>query len=158
MTEYHYRDSEDFVIQADQLTTEEITNHLAELLRAYRMFKDQEEDYDDLETARAMENKANIALDTFRTMFRDRLGQADFLIQETEENILDLVRETVEDIRPSDIECERVVNTLEECSSLIMQLTAQQTQRQGTAVWPYIRKIKLVFSVNIMRFVDITEH
>lgn len=147
VTEYHFLGSENFIVEVDKLSVEEIISQLEELLRAYRMFKLRGNDDDaDVETVRELERKANIAWDTFHSMFRGRLAQEEFLLEETEATILGMFRTMITDLQPSCVEGQQIVNSLEECSSLLMQLTTQQTSGQDTALWPYIRKIRLVNS------------
>lgn len=144
MTEYHYREGEDFLIEIDKLTTDELATHSAELLRAYRLFKLHGAEENGAEAVRELEDRAKIAVDTFQTMFRGQLLEDRFLLDRSEDDVLRVFREKIEEMQPSEICGSQRAGSLEECSSLLMNLTAQQNDGERTAIWPYIRKIRSV--------------
>lgn len=96
-------------------------------------------------TFKALESKAEIAMDTFATMFRGQLANDDFLLSDSEDEVLQAMREKFEELDTSRIHASQIVRSLDECSSLLMDLTAQQNDGGSNAIWPYIRKIRLVF-------------
>lgn len=83
-------------------------------------------------------------------MFRGRLTEEALLLDQPEEHVLRMLRRWVEEMYPSIIEEKQIVESLEACSSLLMQVTAEQTTSQDPATWPYIRKIRLVPLLHII--------
>jgi hypothetical protein len=93
------------------------------------------------------EDKAKIAQDTFRAMFRGRIDSEQFLLGDSEDTVLETLRSWAESMGPSAISGREIRLTLEDCSALLMQLTSEQTSDRQPAVWPYVRKIKYVLPV-----------
>jgi hypothetical protein len=146
VTEYLYHNSADFAIEVDVFSLDEITEQITELLRSYRQYHlhHMEMEKDDRTD---MEEKAKIALDTFRSMFRRKLRNEQFLSDDLEDSVLNELRSLAQRIRPSAISGRKVRPTLEHCSALLVRLTSEDNSTQEPAVWPYVRKIKLVWPV-----------
>ena len=122
---------------------DEITEQITELLQSYRRYHLHRMDMD-RDEKKDLEEKAQIAQDTFRAMFRGRLDNEQFLTDEPEDSVLGTLRSWTQDMGPSTIGEREVRSTLADCSALLMRLTSEQTSAQEPAVWPYIRKIKFV--------------
>lgn len=120
----------------------EITEQITELLRSYRHYHLHR--IEDPDERKDLEEKAQIAQDTFQAMFRGRLDNGQFLTDEPERSVLRTLLSWAQDMGPSTIGGREVRFTLADCSALLMQLTSEQTSAQGPAVWPYVRKIKFV--------------
>jgi hypothetical protein len=121
----------------------EITEQITELLKSYRHYHLHDEDMDHDEK-KYFEERAKIAQDTFRAMFRGRLDSEQFLTAEPEDSVLGTLRSWTQDMGPSAIGGREVRFTLADCSALLMRLTSEQASAQDPAVWPYVRKIKFV--------------
>jgi hypothetical protein len=123
---------------------DEVMQQITELLQSYRhyhfygagMDPDQEKDF---------EERAKIAQDTFRAMFRGRLDGEQFLIDQPEDSVLATLRSWTQDMGLSAIGGREVRSTLADCSALLMRFTLEQASSQEPAIWPYVRKIKFVF-------------
>lgn len=149
VTEYHWRDNDDFRVTIDKLNAQEIATQCAELLRDYRMFHLPDDttgvDEEDKEDVR---KQADVAIDTFRAMFPHGgpLTQHEYLVNEPEEDVLRHLQERAEEMQPSTISEYQVVQSLEDCCSLLNSLTAQQETTQpivgSRGIWPFVRKVK----------------
>lgn len=148
VTEYHYHDSNNFAIEKDFFSIEEINKQITELLQSYRHYHVHRMDMEGDEE-RDCKKKAEIARDTFRAMFRGRLESLQFLTDEPEGTVLTILLSWAQDIAPSIISGREVRPLLADCSALLMQLTSEQNSVEEPAVWPYIRKIKFVKTCNI---------
>ena len=91
------------------------------------------------------EEKAKLAQDTFRAMFRGNMDNEQFLIEDPEDVVLEILRSWIQDADHSEIGRREVRLTLKDCSSFLMRLTSEQISAQEPAVWPYVRKIKFVY-------------
>lgn len=141
-TEYYYQSDNDFVVEVDALTADELDSQSAALLRDYRLFHMQGMEIKDEEERQELEDRAKVALDTFHVMFDGRLADPGFLLQDSEDEVLRELMKWGRELRPSEIEGKQVLQSLGECSSLLMQLTAEQVPGQDRRVWPFIRKIR----------------
>lgn len=144
VTEYHYRDSDNFTIEVDLLSTEEFAAQSAEMLRVYRIFKH----IDDNVGAEEKENlkeKARIAQDFFQTTFRGRLTEEEFLLSEPIDDVLRLLGEQAAEMQPSGLGDTHITTSLDECSSILGRLSTGHTTSvlgQDPVTWPLIRKIR----------------
>lgn len=120
---------------------ENIMEQMTELVRSYRYYH---LNYMNMELPEKEEwkEKARMAQDTFRAMFRGLLGSEQFLINEPENKVLETLRLWAEQRLPPPIRERGVGLTLGQCSDLLLQLTSDQASEQVPAAWPYVRKIK----------------
>jgi hypothetical protein len=88
VTEYHYHDSDKFTVEIEAFCTDEITEQMTTLLDSYRHYHLHQMDMD-RDERQDFEKKANVARDTFRAMFRDRLDSEQFLIDEPQDVVLE---------------------------------------------------------------------
>ncbi|KAL1845937.1 hypothetical protein Daus18300_014397 [Diaporthe australafricana] len=151
VTEYHYHGEDNFIIEVDQFTTEELQDQLGELLGCYKHFHSElqreglgQDDRNDLS------EKANIAIDTFRTIFRGNLEDEDWLLEEEEDAILEQLQLWLEVGSARELPARQVVATFERCCSLLMQLTSETPDSEVPATWPRIRKIKVYLKAHIL--------
>jgi hypothetical protein len=122
---------------------DKITEQITELLRSYRHYHLHHMDMD-RDERKDFEEKAKLAQDTFRAMFRGRLDSEQFLIDEPEDSVLGTLRSWVQDLDLSAISGREVRLTLADCSTLLVRLTSEHISAREPAVWPYICKIKFV--------------
>lgn len=157
VTEYHYHNSDKFAVETELLSLDEIMDRVAELLGSYRKYHSILADIEcgekvDVEDRRVLEERATIAQDTFRAMFRGRLDSEQFLTSEPEDSVLVTLRSWAQTLLPSVLSGRVVRPTLAECSDLLIRLTSEQTSSQDPVVWPYVRKVKFVVSRALLYF------
>lgn len=141
VAEYHYHDRNDFVIDVELFSLDELEQQVAELLDSYRHFHlhaDRMTDENERENA---EEAANLARDTFLAMFRGRLESEQFLRRGSTSAVLSTLQSWVEELRPSAIAGR---TTEADCTDLLSRLTSEQMASREPAVWPFIRVIKSV--------------
>lgn len=141
VTEFHYHDNDDFIIEKELFTMDEIMGQVTELLQSYRSYYLNSMDMDP-DDKKSQEERATIAQDTFQAMFRGRLESEQFLIDGQENTVLETLRSWAQEIRPSTMRGREVAVTPADCSTLLAELTSEQSSGQQPSVWPYLRKIK----------------
>lgn len=149
VTEYHYHAEDDFVVEVEKFSIEELSDQLSELLGCYKNFHAHGESLDE-EARKDLEARANIAADTFQAMFRGFLQDDDWLIEESHDVIVDQFHDWMTSASGLESPSRQVVTSLEQCSSLLMQLTSEVPGAQVPATWPYIRKIKVSLKAHIL--------
>lgn len=156
VTEYHYHDRGDFGIEVEYFTMGEMKDQLTELLQSYRQHHFHRDDMTE-DDRKDFEEKAKVAQDTFRAAFRNYLlGNEQFLLNESEAAVLETLLTWIRESGPplmegSDgIQRRDVVVDVEQCSRHLMELTTEPNSMTGPSVWPFIRKIKFVFSVDYL--------
>ncbi|TVY32961.1 hypothetical protein LSUB1_G006630 [Lachnellula subtilissima] len=145
-TEYHYHNSNNFAIDVEWFSEDDIAAQLSELLQSYRHFHLHEPDLDPRERE-DLEDRANLAKDTFRAMFRGRLGDEQFLTLSSESVVMETLKSWVAESRISSASNREEQQSINECSTHLMRLTSEESSNQQPAKWPFIRKIKLVILV-----------
>jgi hypothetical protein len=143
VTEYHYHDSVLYAVEVDLFTMEEIESQLRDMIRSYRAFHQRDDELES-EEYEVLESQADLARDTFKAMFRDRLDGDRFLTDEAEDTAVQTLVSWARQLYPSTLGGRQTKNTLAECSSSLMQLTSEHVSNQTPSVWPYIRKIRYV--------------
>lgn len=149
VTEYHYNSAETFVVEVEKFSVEELHEQLAQLLGCYRNFHTHGNSLDG-DARKDLEARANIAVDLFRAMFPGSLQGEDWLIQGTQDSILDQFQTWIESAAGLQSPSTQEVTSLQQCSTLLMQLTSEAPNAQVPATWPYIRKIKVSLKAHIL--------
>ncbi|KAI0481373.1 hypothetical protein GGR56DRAFT_316915 [Xylariaceae sp. FL0804] len=150
VTEYHYQMSNEFAVEIELFEQEEIAKQLQDALQDYRHFHLNSHSMEGDER-RASEERAAIAIDTFRAMFGSRLSDESFLVRLPMAAILDTFHGWVNDghsLRGSRREVRSSLG-FEECSELLMELTSV-TAPDSPATWPYVKKIKVFLNAHIL--------
>lgn len=142
VTEYHFHAADNFIIHVEIFTEDELCEQLTELLNSYRAFKSGDEP--------ESKEKANIAIDTFKSMFRGELQDEDWILNESEHVVLDYFKTWAKQGRRLCPPSRQVVQTLDECSSLLVPLSSEPNNPLQSSVWPYIRKIKVYLKAHIL--------
>jgi len=154
VTEYHYHDRDGFAIEPEYFTVDDVKDQFSELLQSYRLYHMLRHDPSDEAKAqqKALEDKAKLAQDTFQAAFRNRSMQNEkFLLDGPEgtvvETMLTWARESCQPLmeRTDSIENRNVIADAEQCSRQLMELTSEPASTNEPSVWPFIRKVKLVF-------------
>ncbi|EFX05163.1 hypothetical protein CMQ_1799 [Grosmannia clavigera kw1407] len=153
VTEYHYHDRNDFVLDVEMFAMDEVVEQIGDLLKSLRQYhnclrthykftdKDEQED---------IESRAKIASDTFQAMFRSRMEDEQYLLDGSEESILATLCAWTDDLMPRHIGGRQTLDSLAACSRVLMQLTSETNAEPQPAVWPYIRKIKVFLNAHIL--------
>lgn len=132
-------------------STDETVAQLTELLQSYRDFHLHRADIDQHEL-KACEDRANVAQDTFRAMFKGRLEDELFISQSQEESVIETLRLWAGELGPSTSGQPEVHHSLADCSRRLAQPTSEENSTQESAKWPYMRKIKFVLSALVSFF------
>lgn len=142
VTEYHFHADGDFVIDVEMFSEDELYEQLAELLRSYRAFKtvDEEETKD----------TAKLAMDTFRSMFRGKLQDDEWILKAPETVVLETFKIWAKEAMRLGPPVRRVAQTIEECSSLLLPLSSEPHDPKQFSLWPYIRKIKVYLKSHVL--------
>ncbi|GKT70745.1 tat pathway signal sequence [Colletotrichum tofieldiae] len=143
VTEYHYHAGRDFFVDVDLFSKEEVMEQTTELLKSYRRFHLHAGNMEEVDGVEEAKEQANVARDTFRAMFRDRLGDGHFLEGNSEQGVLSTMRSWLEQTYPQ-VGGRHARGGLQECSRLLMSLTSEVAGASEPAVWPYIKKIRLI--------------
>ncbi|KAK5988118.1 hypothetical protein PT974_12258 [Cladobotryum mycophilum] len=149
VTEYHYHAADNFAVEVETFSIEDINTQIKELLRSFRHYHLQQNDLDAGERE-DFEQRANVARDTFRAMFGPRLNGDQFLLLESESVVLDSVLSWVREVFPSTVSGRHVNSSLAECSDRLMRLTSEVSGNSQPSVWPFIRKIKVFSRAHIL--------
>ncbi len=141
VTEYRHHHRADFAIEVVQFTDAELTEQLQRLVRAYRYNYFHAAEMESEEDRKHWADQAKLAWDTLEAMFADRVTRA--LLQN---NSTRSVVEILMNLRlVPDIDGNAVVESVKDCSDLLMRLTSNRGGAQGgAAAWPYIKKIRYV--------------
>lgn len=142
VTEYHFHAADHFTIDVDMFSEDELYEQFRELLGSYRAFKSG--------VGGESEQKADIALDTFECMFRGKLQDENWILDESENVVLDQFKAWSRQAKTPGPPSRQVVQTLEECSSLLVPLSSEPNDPLQFSVWPYIRKIKVYLRAHIL--------
>lgn len=127
---------------------DETIAQLTELLQAFRDHRLQDTDIDEHEL-KDLKAHAEVAQDTFRAMFRGRLGDEGFLTRWLEADVMRTFRSWVVGVDHS-IAGRQTYSSPEDCSAHLTKLTSEQNWTEEPAKWPYIRKVKFVLPVLIL--------
>jgi hypothetical protein len=142
VTEYRFHDAEDYTVDVEMFSGDELREQLTELLGSYRAFHSRPADESD--------DKAQIAIDTFRSMFRGKLNDEEWIITEDEETVLNQFRRWAGEARRLYPPCRQIAQTLEECSAILVPLSSEPNDPSRPSIWPYIRKIKVSLKAHIL--------
>ncbi|KXH31905.1 hypothetical protein CSIM01_02457 [Colletotrichum simmondsii] len=144
VTEYHHRDGDDFAIDVELFSQDDLMEQIKELLQSYRMFHLNAGELrrnDGAATVVDFEEQANVARDTFRSMFRGQLANEDFLINEEEASVLRTFRSWLQRM-DLPLEGRHEKPSRDSCAAFLMYLTSESVDPRTPAVWPFVRKIK----------------
>ncbi|KAK1975437.1 hypothetical protein LZ30DRAFT_605612 [Colletotrichum cereale] len=149
VTEYHHHAHDNFVVEVELFDRDELVDQVAELLMSYRRFHQHAGQMVEEDGVEEAAEEAAIALDTFRAMFRGRMGDEAFLAAGLEEDVLSAMRSWLEETYPRD-DGEYTMGEAQACSSLLERLTSETAGAREPAVWPYIKTIKVFLNSYIL--------
>ncbi|KAK1447563.1 hypothetical protein CMEL01_09402 [Colletotrichum melonis] len=152
VTEYHHKDGDAFTIDVELFSQDELMDQMKELLQSYRMFHLNAGELrrnDEAATVVDIEEQANVARDTFRSMFRGQLAREDFLINEEEATVLRTFRSWLRRV-DLPLEGRHEKPSRDSCAAFLMYLTSESVDTRTPAVWPFVRKIKVFLPSHIL--------
>lgn len=143
VTEYYHRRGGDFTIDVVLFSEEELQQQIRDLVHAYRHNYFHSRDMELREDRRHWEQRAKLAEDTFRAMFANRFTTVLLRSDNSEDMVVETYLNWAMDLRPNrELNGHTVMDTLEECSSLLMRLASDRDGAEGPDCWPYIKKIR----------------
>ncbi|CAI0647909.1 unnamed protein product, partial [Colletotrichum noveboracense] len=149
VTEYHYDMRDDFQVDVELFTQDDLMEQVTHLLQSYRRFHLHAEEMTVADGLEEAKEHAGVARDTFRALFRGRLGNEAFLTTEPEGFVLWTFRRWLEDGVP-ELGGSHNRSSKESCSDFLIQLTSEAPGSQGPAIWPFVRKIKVFLDAHIL--------
>jgi hypothetical protein len=144
VTEYLYHDRDDFIVEVELFSQSELREQLTEMVHAYCQHHYRRSAGSEDEDVRHWEECAAVAQDSLEAMFQDRFTPALFRPGWSEDTILETLVGWAQELRPVNINRREVRTSFEDCSALVMKLTANARSSRGPPVWRYIKKIKFV--------------
>ena len=142
VTEYHYHGRDDFIIDVELFSLDSMKEQVSYLLHAYRRYHQRAGSMETEDERQDHEELANLARDTFLTMFRGRLESEDYLLREPGNAVRREVASWVEELYPAAIAGKTTHVTAQDCSNELMRLTSEPVGAQGPSVWPFISVIR----------------
>lgn len=124
---------------------DEIVAQLTEPLKCYRTYHRQITAIDS-DGSSDLKEQADLALETFREMFRGRFENEQFFIQSSQETVIKTLRGWAGELIPFSTDHREVYASLEDCSTRLQQLTSARGSTQEPNKCRYIHKVKLVLS------------
>ncbi|ORY11257.1 hypothetical protein BCR34DRAFT_484487 [Clohesyomyces aquaticus] len=156
VTEYHYHDRNDFVIDVDYFTIDDLEDQFRELLRGYREFRNNSQNMNQDERE-AMKKRADLAENTFKASFGARFDNNNrlFLSSPLEEVVTTMVAWATEILpRPGALNQEGRTQesfaTIDICSERLQALTSETESAVQVVSWPFIRKIRVLLRAHIL--------
>lgn len=144
VTEYCYRAEPGFEIQVEYFNKEDLQMQLSELLESYRHYH---LSYDDLsgDELVVFKERAQVAEDTFRAMFRVQLRDIkEALLRSGDEPTVLRTLMSWVDNSPHSTTAKETLADAASCSQRLMELTSDLASQNESALWPFIRRIRLV--------------
>jgi hypothetical protein len=149
-TEYIYHDRDDFVIEVELFTREELAEQLRDHLVAYRTLQASQnregaEGQVEVEAAvrEGLVRDAALAQATFGTMFGGRANR-EFLCGRESGDVLADLRGWTDEVYPADMGVRIApLATARECSEELERVTSRCSQEgDERGAWPFIRRVK----------------
>ncbi|KAJ3573527.1 hypothetical protein NPX13_g4668 [Xylaria arbuscula] len=148
VTEFHYHQEERFAIKVETFSEGELMPQLEGLLQDYRHYHLNRDSFDPQELLDKVK-RADIARDTFKAMFPRKFVNQVTFIGDTEPGSLSTLRSWLRSFDRTRIRETLPGLSLEECSSLLMQLSSD-VQTSEAPLWPWIKKIMVYSNAHIL--------
>ncbi|KAF2789491.1 hypothetical protein K505DRAFT_365563 [Melanomma pulvis-pyrius CBS 109.77] len=152
VTEYHFHERDDFIIQVDYFTLEALRRQFKELLRAYREYQSLPNDSDITNEERAdLKKRADLAKNTFSASFKERLVQnPGILLSLPFDQAVNIMIVWALQILPQQETTRESFGLIRQCSARLTQLTSETDSVAQTCVWPFIRKIRVYLKAHVL--------
>ncbi|CAI6334688.1 unnamed protein product [Periconia digitata] len=153
VTEYKYHERDDFMIEIEYLTMEELQLTFEDLLTNYRDYKSSTLSEKSTIDQKELEKKADIALSIFKTTFKGQLEDSPTVLSSMAFNIaVETMLDWARQLLPppsvfgsgSPMRPQEWYTRAEDCSNRLSQLTSEATSpesRHQSHPWPLIKKI-----------------
>ncbi|KAI0509571.1 hypothetical protein F5B22DRAFT_657953 [Xylaria bambusicola] len=148
VTEFHFHHDKKFAIEVETFSDAELMPQLRNLLEDYRHYHLNRDSFEPHELVE-LEKRADIARDTFQAMFPGVFIDKSSFIRDTEQGSLSTLTLWVQRFDRSMIPKRQSGLGLEECSSLLMQLSSDVPSNE-TSLWPWIKKIMVYSDAHIL--------
>ncbi|KAF2194396.1 hypothetical protein K469DRAFT_495226, partial [Zopfia rhizophila CBS 207.26] len=161
VTEYLFHDRDDFIIHVDYFPLDELKKQFEELLRAYRDYQSlprnsrgrDEDDEDDIDR-KGLQRQADLARETFRASFTERLEQTPTVLSSMPfEHAVGTMVEWASQLLPRQGGQESF-STVEGCSSRLRELTSESDDSlpngESRTCWPFIQKLRVYLKAYIL--------
>ncbi|KAK7225431.1 hypothetical protein V2G26_013434 [Clonostachys chloroleuca] len=151
VTEYHYHQYDHMDVQVDLFTVQELNEQLERMLEDFRHYSFHADEMTTAEEKKAAKDRANVAKDTFKAMFRGRMNNDSFLLQRTQPEVLQSLVRWAEEQRPSHAVTSQRNLSLEQCSDALFVLSSERLSRSGPAIWPFIKTIRVFLNAHALK-------
>lgn len=145
-TEYLYHGSDDYVIESEYFTIEDLKKQYEELLGAYQQNKNLPPgtSYEDAESLR---RKAQLAEDTFKASFGRRPRGLHNILTLQLDVAVEKMLEWALEVLPRSHRTRETFDDIARCCSRIQELTSEIATVPGERIdqncpWPFVRKIR----------------
>ncbi|RYP50632.1 hypothetical protein DL768_003914 [Monosporascus sp. mg162] len=161
VTEYLFHDRDDFIIHVDYFPLDELKKQFEELLRAHRDYQSlprnsrgRDEDDEDNSNGRGLQRKADLARETLRASFRERLEQAPTVLSSMPfGHAVETMVEWASQLLPRQGGQESF-STVEGCSSRLRELSSESDDSLpnggSRTCWPFIQKLRVYLRAYIL--------
>ncbi|KAI1326118.1 hypothetical protein F5Y16DRAFT_375824 [Xylariaceae sp. FL0255] len=149
VTEYRFHPEQGFTIEIERFSKSESTAQIESLLKDYRYFHTNKGSVDRQEL-KDLEDRANLARDTFRAMFRGLLVHESMLTSTSEAQVLQTFEEWANTVAPRITGDRLLMTNAEECANCLMELTSEDGSSDSAAAWPWIKKIRVYANAHIL--------
>jgi hypothetical protein len=145
VTEYCYHDTDDFTVNIETFSQDELRKQLADMVHYYRHYYLHSADMPK-EERRDSEKQAHLARDYFSAMFRGRFDPSLLQSGESEDQMVETLLAWTQEFGPANMNRSETANSAGECTARLTYLTSEDRSAQGPAVWPYIKKIRSAYA------------
>ncbi|CAG9972550.1 unnamed protein product [Clonostachys byssicola] len=151
VTEYHYHQYDHMDVQVELFTTQELNEQLERMLEDFRHYSFHAEEMTTAEEKKSAKDRAHVAKDTFKAMFRGRMNNDSFLLQGSQREVLQTLIRWAEEQRPSRAVTSQQNLSLDQCSDSLFVLSSERLSRTGPAIWPFIKTIKVFLNAHALK-------
>ncbi|KAH8198037.1 hypothetical protein TruAng_007812 [Truncatella angustata] len=149
-TEYHYHDRDDFAIEVDIFSSDELDEMLQDMLQAFRHYEFYGDEMAGDEKVEC-EQRNRIAWYTFQSMFGNHLmNRSQMLTDDSEEAVLATLRSWAHENAAEIFEGRRVLASLAECSGCLVELTSDPATPTERAVWPFVKRLSVFLKAHVL--------
>lgn len=163
MTEYHFHEQDDFLVRVDYFSLQQLRQQFEELLRAHRDFEesrsrrgrssgDNTSDHD----MGQLEKKSELALETFRACFGEKLREKPGIISTmTFQRAISTMIDWAFTLLPKQAE-QMSFSAIAECSSWLRDISSESRPESylqssnARPSWPLIQKIRVYLKASIL--------
>jgi hypothetical protein len=149
VTEYHFHDRDDYCIEIEYFTMQELRRQFEQLLGAYRQHKFPESPTMSAADREDLGKNAALAQSTFRASFRNKLDDRPEVLDTLPfSDAIDTMMGWVEQVLPrlgtQENSLRESFSDTNQCSNRLTVLASETDERDQAYSWPLIRKLKLV--------------